>query len=76
MVDMLAIMLVTGACLYATIRAVMLDRMLPWFTSRTTPEHEEESAIPVHNSTPLVAAGGWRSRTAESKVRSGRPMDR
>jgi hypothetical protein len=76
MVDMLAIMLVTGACLYVTIRAVMLDRMLPWFVPPAAREPErEEPASPARDTMPSPPATGWRSRTTGAGARHGRQMD-
>ncbi|GGC28644.1 hypothetical protein GCM10011504_03560 [Siccirubricoccus deserti] len=76
MVDMLAIMLVTGACLYVTIRAVLLDRMLPWFATPVVRETEREKpASPAHDTTSSPPATGWRARTTGAGARPDRQMD-
>ncbi len=64
MIDDFCILLSTGACLFVILRAVRLDRVLPWFAVKATiPDPDTSSSTAVQ--------AGWRARAAASRAPAG-----
>lgn len=62
MIDMLVILITTGVCLWVTIRAAMLDRLVPWFVT-PKPAPPQEDATPAGRPVaPKLLP--WRERAA------------
>ena len=57
MVDTFCILFSTIGCLVVIVRAVQLDRVLPWFAPEQAPEPEAAPDAPA-------ARAGWRATAA------------
>ena len=75
MIDLLTTFLVTVMALYACVRAIKLDRQLPWFETRSMYEKAKASQAPVEDKrawtgTQPASAGKavepWRGKAAEN----------
>lgn len=68
MIDTFCILFSTGMCLVVVLRALQLDRLLPWF--KPEPDPKQAEAAPL---TPPGRVGGepaWRARAAATPRRA------
>ena len=62
MINLFAILISTGMVMYIVVRAVKLDRMRPWFETRSIYEQEQKREAAVRRAADDKTVPGRRSR--------------
>lgn len=72
MVDTVCMLASTILCLFATYRAVVIDRRGPWFRPLARPDASlpEGNAKPGKHPETTRPGGGWRARATQADVRA------